>query len=676
MACSFSYPLISRTSHNPLSSKYSSVITRSTAKKYFGNINPLGKIINIEGKDFKISGITEDAPFNSHLKYDILLSFNTLINEEFCWGCNNNNTYIQVIPGVKREAIEAKLPIIVQKLHNINKDGFKRAYFLQPLLDIHLNSDLRSEFEENGSSGTVNYLLVISIIILILAWINYMNLSTARSITRAKEVGIRKVVGAGSRSLIYQFLIESFITNIIAIFISILIIELTSSYWIELTGIPVSFSFWNNADILTVLVIITFFSPLIAGFYPALVLSSYLPVMVLKGSFKNSVKGVFLRKGLVVFQFAISIILLVIIIVFNFQMSFMRDKDLGLNIKQKLVVSTPSNIKTSGDLTGAYNVFLNELRNKSLIENATFTSAIPGMENSDVSGGVRIGGQSIEKGKQVYFNYTALNYFDFFNIQLLCGRKFLESDSKENNDNKRSLIINESAVKVLGFKSNTNALGYAIWQDEKVVGNIVGVIKDYHQQSLDKEIKPVIIECAVRGSYFILDINMKNISKKIEKIKSDFTAAFPGNPFENYFLDEYFDRQYKTGIQTTKIFGVFTSLAIFISCLGLLGLSSVMITYRTKEIGIRKALGASISSLLALLSGEFIKWLIISNIIAWPIAYYLMKKWLEDFAYRIEISWWMFVVSGGAALVIAAATVSIQAVKAAIKNPVESLKYE
>ncbi len=675
----FSFPLISGDANKALADRYSAVITKDIAERYFGSLDAVGKTIQIGGTDFKITGVTENVPDNSHIKFDILISFNTQLTDRFCWGCNNNNTYILIKPGAKKSVVETKLPLIVKKLHDRQKDGFDRAYFLQPLKDIHLYSHLRFELEENGNANTVYFLSLIAVIILLIAWINYINLSTARSIERAKEVGLRKVVGAGFWSLIRQFLIESFIINLIAILISLCFVELTYPYWNTILGMPASFSLWKNADLIILMLVLIFLSPIIAGIYPAFVLSSYSPVSILKGSFKSSLRGILLRKGLVIFQFTISIILITAIIVLNRQLSFMRNKNLGFDIKQKLVLNSPAYIQEGHDRISSYNTFINELENKSLIEDATFTSVIPGMENSWVSGGVRHDQQPVEQGKQMYFAYVAQNYINFFDIKLVCGRNFFEEEIEKSNDKgnaSKAILINESAAKEFGFVAPEEGIGAVIHHDNFEVGKVVGVIKDYHQQSLEKEIEPTIFVGASRGDFFVFDVNTKNVQKKINGIEKDFSQMFPGNPFEYNFLDEFFDRQYKTDIQIAEIFSVFTFLSIFISCLGLIGLSSLMIIHRTKEIGVRKVLGASIHSILTLLSKEFVKWILIASVIALPLAYFLMNKWLQDFAYRIDLSWWMFTLSGGIALVIALATVSFQAIKAARANPVEALRYE
>jgi putative ABC transport system permease protein len=674
----FSYPLLSGIAEKALTERFSAVITKSLAQKYFGNRNAMGETIQIGGTDFRITGIAEDVPSNSHIKFDILISFVTQLTNSFCWGCNNNTTYIQVRPGTKQPVIEAKLPLILNKLHNRQKDGFNRTYLLQPLKSIHLNSDLRFEFEKNGNAETIYFLSIIAAVILLIAWINYINLSTARSIERAKEVGLRKVVGAEFSTLISRFLLESFIVNFIAVVFSILIVLVTFPFCKTIIGLPDSFSMWSNTNLIILLLALIFISPLIAGLYPAFILSSYSPVSILKGSFKNSMKGILLRKGLVIFQFTISIILIAVIIVFNQQISFMREKDLGFDIKQKLVLNSPAYIQEGHDRISSYNTFINELKNKSLIEDATFTSVIPGMENSWVSGGVIHDKQPVEQGKQMYFAYVAQNYINFFDIKLVCGQNFFEDEIARSNNNglSKSILINESAVKDFGFTSPKEAIGAVIHHDNFKVGKVVGVIKDYHQQSLDKEIEPTIFVRANRGDFFVFDVNTKNVHGKIQGIEKDFNQMFPGNPVEYNFLDDFFDQQYKSQIQTEEILSVFMVLSIFISCLGLVGLSSLMTTQKTKEIGVRKVLGASIQSILALLTKEFIKWVFIADIIAAPISYYFMNKWLQDFAYRIDISWWVFVLSSGIALAIAVATVSLQAIKAALANPIESLRYE
>ena len=675
----FSFPLISGNANKVLAEKYSAVITREISEKYFGNLDAVGKTIHVGNTDFKITGVAQNIPSNSYIHFDILLSFNTQLNDHFCWDCNNNNTYILVKSGTKKSELEAKLPLIVDKLHNVREAGFDRAYFLQPLKDIHLYSNLRFELEKNGSAETVYFLSLVALIILLIAWINYINLSTARSVERAKEVGLRKVVGAGFRTLVRQFLLESFIINLLAVVLSLLIVEITFPYWTELTGIPASISLWKSTNIMMLLLVLVFVNPIAAGIYPAFVLSSYSPASILRGVFKSSGKGIFVRKGLVIFQFAISIILITGIIIFEQQLSFMKNKNLGINIKQKLVVNVPANIGEGQDRSITYNTFINELQNQSLIKGATFSSVIPGMENGDVTGGIRQSKQSYKQGKQVYFVFVAQNYLDFFNIDLICGRNYFNSELKDlyhKGFYAKGLIINESAVKEFGFTSPEKALGASILYDKDKIGNVIGVIKDYHQQSLDKEITPSIYEGVTRGNYFIFDISTNDISGKVKSIKNNFAKMFPGNPFEYKFLDEFFDRQYKADIQTEQIFGLFTFLSIFISCLGLIGLSSLMTIQRTKEIGVRKILGASIKSLVVLLSKEFLKWVIIANVIAWPVAYYVMNRWLHNFAYRIGISWWIFVLSGGIALVIALMTISYQAIKAATANPVESLRYE
>jgi putative ABC transport system permease protein len=672
----FSFPLISGNAGSALAGPYRAVLARSTAQKYFGSNNAMGETILIGGTAFTITGIADNVPANSHVKFDILLSFTTQLTDGFCWGCNNNATYIQLTPGATPSMVEAKLALIVRRLHNRQIDGFDRAYFLQPLTDIHLHSHLRSEHEENGNEQTLYFLSLAAFLILLIAWVNYVNLSTARSIERAREVGLRKVVGARYWSLVPQFLIESFVINCIAVIMSFSIVVLTFPYWCTVIGMPDSVSLWNNMNIIMLWAVMILVIPLIAGLYPAYVLSSYAPVTLLRGGFKNSLRGTALRKGLVVFQFTISIILIVVVLVVNQQIAFMRNINLGFDIKQKVVVNAPFNMQNGRDCLSTYNTLRNELRSRSLIEDATFSSVVPGMENGDVSGGVRTGEQSIEKGKQVYFVYIAQNHLTFFHIDLVCGRNFLESEVKETQDHTRALLINESAARAFGFTSPEKAMGAFVYRDNERIGNIIGVIKDYHQQSLDKEIKPTVFECAERGNYVVFDLNAGDMSKTIEGIKDNFARLSPGNPFEYRFLDEFFDRQYRTNIKAAEIFEGFTLLSICISCLGLVGLSSLTITHKTKELGVRKVFGASVHSLLALLSREFLLWLLISNVIAWPIAYYLMQIWLQDFAYRIDIGLWVFVLSCGIALLVALATISLQAIKAATANPVDALRYE
>ncbi|MEE9464713.1 MAG: ABC transporter permease [Candidatus Neomarinimicrobiota bacterium] len=675
----FSFPITSGDAENALSDRYRAVLTKSTAQKYFGNEDPIGETIRFDNTDFIITGIADDVPPNSHIKFDFLLSFVTQLNDWFCWPCNNNNTYVQVSPGTNRSILESKFPSIVGLLHDQQDDGFDRAYYAQPLRDIHLHSNLRFEHEENGSATTIQFLSLIAIIILLIALTNYVNLSTARSVERANEVGLRKTVGAGFWTLVWQFLTESFTIIFIAVVVSTFLVISTYSLWNVFVNLPSSFSLGMQVDHVLLLLILGFFTPFIAGFYPAFILSSYSPISNLKNISRGTRGVVRLRELLVIAQFVATTILMVSIFTIDKQLSYMRSKDLGIDINQKLIVNAPVIIPDGTDRAVTYNTFINELRTQSIVEDATFSSIIPGIENGDVTGGVRWSGQSHDQAKQIYFIYVAQNYFRFFDVDLVYGRHFLESELKglyENGFRTNGLIINESAMEEFGFNSPDEAIGSSIYVDDNPIGEIVGIITNYHQQSLEMGIAPTIFEGVTSGNYFIFNIDAEDVSRRIEGVRNNFESIFPGNSFEYYFLDEFFNRQYNSDIRTANILGSFTFLSISISCLGLFGLASLATTRRTKEIGIRKVVGASVAQVVTLISRELLVLVLIANLIAWPIAWYVMDRWLENFAYRIELGLGAFILAGALVLVIALTTVSTQAIKAATANPVNALRYE
>ena len=676
----FSFALLYGSKFTVLEEPYNIIISESLSKKYFGDENPLNKeitLVNEYGNHiYKIAGVFKDVPPNSHVKFNMLISYKTLIAQnkqaEYYWGWNAFNTYILLAPNADPIALEAKFSAMVEKYKNYEA-SYKRVYLLQPLQDIHLYSHLRFEPEVNGSAETVKFLSIIALFVLILAWVNYINLSTSRSLTRAKEVGIRKVLGSNRFQLIKQFLTESFLLNLVALVLALIVDVIALPYFNSLTAKPLSIGLLqNNWILLTAMFIGGVF---LSGIYPAFVLASFNPLMIFKTKAGRLSNKLDLRKALVIFQFSVSIILIASTIIVFEQLSFMRNQDLGINIDQTLILNAP---------IGKYNSYSSGTNFKDAlltipgIKDVSASASVPGKGYSNASSGVRKYGSNPEDGTQGFFIDVDENYFKLYEVPLVAGRYFTR-ESRFNNE----IILNETAVKVYGFKNPEEAVNSKLIFDgfDGQSIKIVGVTKDYHQEALKSALLPVVFNPINAADlnltrYFSLKIDARNIQQIISQVKNKWDDFFPSQPYEFNFLDEVFNSQYKTDQQFGKVFSLFTFLAIIISCLGLLGLASYTNLQRTKEIGIRKVLGASVSGIVSMLSLEFTKWVLIANIIAWPVAYYFMNKWLQDFAYRIDISWWMFVLSGGIALIIALATVSIQAVKAAIANPIESLRYE
>lgn len=674
----FTFPLLKGSKALVLNEPYNVIISESLSQKYFGNDNPINKEITLinEYRDhnYRITGIFKDVPPNSHIKFNMLISYKTLIAQnkqsEYYWGWNAFNTYILLAKGTNPKTLEDKFPAMIEKYKNY-ASSYKRLYLLQPLKDIHLYSHLRFEPEVNGNAETVKFLSIIALFVLILAWVNYINLSTSRSLMRAKEVGIRKVLGSNRLRLIKQFMTESFLLNLIALALAFVVNEIALPYFNSMTGKPLSTRLLE--DNWTLLGVIFIAGVLLSGIYPAFVMSSFNPLIAFKTSSGRISKGIDLRKALVIFQFVISIILIASTIIVYKQLSYMQNKDLGANIGHTLILESP---KGNGSSYSSVKNYKDALMTIPGVKIVSASASVPGKGYSNASSGVRKYGSRKEDGTQGFFIDVDENYFKLYNIPLVAGRYFKKT-SKFNNE----IILNEEAVKVYGFSNPEDAINKKLVFDgfDGQSIQIVGVTKDYNQESLKSSILPVVFN-PINGSngpkYFSLKIDSRNIKHTITQVRNKWDEIFPDQPFEYNFLDDVFNAQYKSDRQFGEVFGLFTFLAIIISCLGLFGLASFTAERKTKEIGIRKVLGASVPRIVSMLSIEFIKWVLLANIIAWPVAYYFMSRWLQGFAYRIELNLWMFALAGGIALMIALGTVCFQAIKAATANPIKSLRYE
>jgi len=686
------YEMLKGNARTALAEPRTAVISEKYARMYFGNEDPVGKTLHMHDDDFNdelatVTGVFKDLPANTHLKFDVLFSYKTLYGRgggaaryDQSWTRADMYTFVQLRAGVNPKIVEAKLSSIINKYKPQLKESHETEILaLQPLKDIHLYSDLAEEPETNGNANIVFFINLIGIFVLIIAWINYVNLSTARALTRAKEVGVRKVIGAFKHQLIAQFLVEAALVNLFSLVIAYGLVLLSLPYFNTLSGLSLNTAYLFQSWFLVLLFLLWIGGTLLSGFYPAYVLSSFKPVTVLKGKLKSSTKGILLRKGLVVAQFMASVALIAGTFIVYSQLHYMLNQNLGMNISQVLVTNRPGIAPDEDNNRNAFkagiDLFRDELKKSPDIEAVSASATIPGYQR-EYKTTIKNYGNKSDDSIEVRENSMDYDFLDVFKMNLVAGRNFSREYPK---DPDTAVIITESASRLLGYKKPQDAVGKIISVPE--FGNwkpvIVGVVNDYHQVSFKKPLEPTLFLCApYDGEYYSMRINTNHLSQTIQHIQQAWANAFPGNPFEYFFLDEYFKQQYSNEQKFEKLFTTFAVLAIIISCLGLFGLSSYTATQRIKEIGIRKVLGASVINITSMLSKDFLKLVIISVLIASPVAWIVMNKWLETFAYRIDVSVWIFAVAGIIALFIALTTVSFQAIKAAVANPVNSLRSE
>jgi putative ABC transport system permease protein len=657
----FTFPLISGDPATALQKPESILITEATAKKYFGEENALGKTIRRNHQsDFTVTGILANVPENSHLKFDFVIPIAVIGRDNFEWDNFNYYTYVKVH---ESSLAPIELKNLEQRILNIYKaheSRLKVGFELQPITRIHLYSKFIADVPGHGNVQYVHIFIVVAVFILIVACINFMNLATARSARRAKEVGLRKVAGALRFQLIRQFLAESSFIAILALVLSLVIAVLPA--FNDLSGKNLNLSV-NNTKIVVGLLSITVVTGLLAGSYPALFLSGFAPVKVLKGNLRSGAASSLFRNVMVVTQFAVSIILLVGTAVIYNQLKFIQSKNLGFD-KENLIYAP-----MSGELTGKYQVLRNKLEQNQLTSKYTVVSDLP----TNVSNGtVNVKWEGKDPDSQPLFPHFAIdeNFIDVFGITLLSGRSF----SKEFRADTSNYVLNEKAVEAMGMNVST-AVGQRLSLWDKP-GIIIGVVKDFNFKPIQKPIEPLILRLNTGRGFTVVRAKSGQIEATSKAMEEIFKDLNPQYPFSYNFFDQDVANQYRAEQQLSKLFTVFASLAIFISCLGLYGLSAFLAERRTKEIGVRKVLGASDAHVVYLLSKTFTKPIVIAMVIASPIAWFVMDRWLQGFAYHVTIHWGIFVLAFVVAITIAWLTVSYESIRATLINPAESLRNE
>ncbi|PSR55333.1 macrolide export ATP-binding/permease MacB [Adhaeribacter arboris] len=681
----FTVPVRQGSPDKALQEPYSIMLTEKMAKKYFPDKSPMGQVLRMNNQfNVKVTGVYESFPANSHMHPDFLVSFNTLEDSTIYgkqnlltnWGNNSFNTYLLFPKDYPVANIEAQFPAFIDRHMTEESDGQVKPsswtkLFLQKLTDIHLRSHLDSEIEPNGNITNVYLFSAVALFILLIACINFMNLSTARSSLRAKEIGLRKVMGATQPNLIRQFLSESLLFALLAVIIALVLTRLTLPILNRFLEEELRFTFGNGGVMILVMVGLALLVGLIAGSYPALFLSSFQPVKVLKGKLTVGRNSVSLRKTLVVLQFAISVVLLVCTAIVYKQLGFCRNMALGFD-KEHIVT-----MDYTSELNDKFNAFRNEVLASGPVMQVGRSIGVPSDRLLNSMGTVRIQKEDSLAPSPISFQYLGIDeqFIDTYKIKLVAGRNFAPREYPT--DDSMAFILNEAGVKMLGFTNPREALGRNVEYGNRK-GKLVGVLQDFHFESMHEKIKPLIFIMSQGDGYNDLSFKIKGnqLQAGLAHIEKTWKQFLPHRPFEYTFLDEKFGRLYETEQRLGTLFTFFSAIAILIACLGLFGLASFAIEQRTKEIGIRKVLGASTTGIVSLLSKDFLKLVLLANILAWPIAWYGMHQWLQDFAYRTPISWWTFGLATVLAVIIALLTVSFHAIKAAGSNPANALRSE
>jgi len=671
----FSYKTVAGDADQFLKKPNSIILTESTAKKYFGNETPIGKVIEINNQySFEVTGVIEDVPDNSHFKFDFIAPWSALYKQPVShyfpqWSATfGSYTYMLADKGFDPGAFEKKTENFFSTHTDVKEGGWKVLF--RPLPDIHLYAHSDDEIEENSSVSRIVIISSIALFILLLGCINFVNLSTARSSKRAMEIGIRKIIGAARSQLITQFLGESVMFSLTALLISIITVKLVLPYFSSLVDAEIIINYKSDLPVIILIITGVLAVGVLAGLYPALFISSYQPVKVIKG-IKTTDNGKnitsYLRKALVILQFSISIVLIVGTIIVNLQLRYLRNYNMGFDKEYMIIL--PAHVKVAG----TYKTIKNELRSIPGVISATAGRGAPTSINN-IGTVCKPNGEGNTTGEfAIEVNSVDYDYMNHFGVKLIAGRYFSEDFP---GDFPNTMVINEKMARSLGFSNVQDVLGkHYIISLNNYKPEVIGVVKDFNSSSLHNEItNQVFMTNPDWFKEFIVKVKSENMPTTIKSLKEVWAKFFPQYPFEYSFLDESIDMMYKSEEKYSKVISVFSVIALFIACLGLLGLASFVTEQRKKEIGIRKVQGASVKNIVQIISGEFMILVLFSNLIAWPFAYFLMNRWLTGFAFRIGISVWPFIISGGIALSISMLTVSFHAIRVAVVNPVKSIE--
>lgn len=681
----FTLPAIAGETKNALNEPNTVVLTASTAKKYFGTTEAVGRNIETDNKKlFKVTAVIKDIPANSHFNFDFIFSIK---NVEYNYGnylSNNFQTYILLKKGTDYKVFERNFAQVIEKyvlpqaqqfmqlksMDDFAKAGNKLEYSLIPLTDIHLKSSRAAELGVNGNIQYVYIFSAVAAFVLLLACINFMNLSTARSSNRAKEVGIRKVLGSDKRSLIRQFLVESFLMSFLSLTVALLIVWLVTPFFNNISGKTLSMATLLGSKQLVFICALPLVVGLLAGSYPAFYLSSFQPISVLKGKLNAGFKRSGLRNSLVVFQFATSIILIIGTVIVYSQLNYIRTTRLGFQKDQVLI------IRSTGSLGNKVDAFKTDVLKMPGVVSGTLSGylPVPSARNDNTFSTSAV--MDSRNGLNMQVWNIDYDYIKTMGMQMDKGRNF----SLEFGTDTSGLIINETTAKLLGYADPIGKKLYTFYQvgntNTLISYNIIGVVKNFHFESLRHNIGPLCLRLGKSTSTAAFKVDAQNLQPLLKQVEAKWKAMVPAMPFNYRFMDEAFDNMYRTEERVGKVAVSFAILAILIACLGLFGLVTYAAEQRTREVGIRKVLGASITSIVTLLSKDLLILVLIAALIAFPVAWYAMHNWLQDFAYRISISWWVFAVAGITSFAIALLTISFQAIKAGMANPVKSLRTE
>jgi putative ABC transport system permease protein len=646
------------------------VLTQAMARKYFGQESPLGQVLRInDNQDYLVTGVAADVPANSQIKFDFVASFSSLAaSREEQWFSANYKTYLLLHDPAAISSLQAKIPGYMEKQMGEDAGGFL-TYELEPLHRVHLHSQ-HAGFEPNADIRYVYIFSIIALLILVIACTNYMNLTTARAAERAKEVGVRKVMGALRKQLFWQFLGESVIITFAALLLSVLLVELLLPFFNNLTGRTLEVELLQRPGLLLGLLATGLVVSLLAGSYPSVVLSAFRPVKVLKGSFQASASGLWLRKGLIVLQFAISTFLIIGTLIIQRQLHYLQTKKLGYNNEHVLVL--PGDRKIFEKLS----TLKTELKQNPNIKEVTAAYDTPTIVGW--TDGLRVEGMAENENKLVNAMPVERDFVKTLELELVAGTDFTAADEQQSKlpeeEATHGVLLNEAAVRELGW-TPAEAIGKKVLGPRE--GYVRGVVQDFHFAPLHVSITPMVIFMEnMNWRKVMVKTSGEELASTLAYVEEIWRAQVPHRPFVYDFLDQEYANLYQAERRTGRIFGTFAFLAVMLACLGLFGLAAFMAQQRTKEIGIRKVLGASVASIVGLLSQDFVKLVGVAFAIAAPLAWYAMRRWLEDFTYRVDLEWWVFAAAGGAAVLIALLTVSFQSIKVALRNPIKSLRSE